>query len=100
MTSFGYTLSSEEHAAGELVANARRAEEHGFDFVSVSDHFHPWVSAQGHSPSVWPVLGAIAAATDRIDVGVGVCCPTVRVHPAVVAQLASTASLLLEGRFF
>jgi len=100
MTSFGYTLSSEEHGPGELVANARLAEENGFDFVSISDHFHPWVSAQGHSPSVWPVLGAVAASTDRIEVGVGVSCPTVRVHPAVVAQLSATASLLLDGRFF
>jgi len=100
MTSFGYTLSSEEHGPGQLVANARLAEEHGFDFVSVSDHFHPWVSAQGHSPAVWPVLGAIAAATDNIEVGVGVSCPTVRIHPAVVAQLSATASLLLEGRLF
>jgi G6PDH family F420-dependent oxidoreductase len=100
MTAFGYTLSSEEHGPRTLVANARLAEEHGFDFVSISDHFHPWVSAQGHSPAVWPVLGAIAGATERIQVGVGVSCPIVRVHPAVVAQLSATASLLLDGRFF
>src|SRR5919112_610556 len=76
MASFGYTLSSEEHPPGQLVQNARRAEEEGFDFVSISDHFHPWVSAQGHSPFVWSVLGAIAASTERIGVGVGVTCPT------------------------
>ncbi len=72
MVSFGYTLSSEERGPAELVAGAREAEERGFDFVSISDHFHPWISAQGHSPFVWSVVGAIAASTDRIEVGTGV----------------------------
>jgi len=70
MVAFGVTLSSEEHPPLELVANARKAEEAGFDFVSISDHFHPWVTAQGHSPFVWGVLGAIATATERIEVAV------------------------------
>jgi coenzyme F420-dependent glucose-6-phosphate dehydrogenase len=100
VTSFGYTLSSEEHPPRVLVDNARRAEEVGFDFVSISDHFHPWVSAQGHSPFVWSVLGGIAAVTDRIEVGVGVTCPTTRIHPAIVAHAAATTSLMFEGRFF
>src|SRR4051794_11144555 len=100
MTAFGYSLSSEEHAPGELVENARRAEAVGFDFVSISDHFHPWVSAQGHSPFVWSVLGAIAASTNRVDVGIGVSCPTTRIHPAIIAQAAATTSLLMPGRFF
>ena len=100
MTSFGYTLSSEEHAPADLVANARRAEEMGFDFLSISDHFHPWVGAQGHSPFVWSVLGAIARVTEQVQVGVGVSCPIMRVHPAVVAQAAATTSLLFSGRFF
>jgi G6PDH family F420-dependent oxidoreductase len=100
MTSFGYTLSSEEHGPRDLVRNARRAEEVGFDFVSISDHYHPWVTAQGHSPFVWSVLGGIAEATERIEVGVGVTCPTIRIHPAVLAQATATTALLLEGRFF
>ena len=100
MTTFGYTLSSEEHAPRDLVENARRAEAVGFDFVSISDHFHPWVTAQGHSPFVWSVLGAIAASTERIGVGVGVTCPTTRIHPAIIAQAAATTSLLLPDRFF
>jgi G6PDH family F420-dependent oxidoreductase len=100
MTEFGYTLSSEEHAPAELVRNARRAEAAGFEFASISDHYHPWVSAQGHSPFVWSVLGAIASGTERIRVGVGVTCPIMRVHPAIVAQAAATTSLLFEGRFF
>lgn len=100
MVSFGYTLSSEEHDPSTLVANARRAEEHGFDFVSISDHFHPWVTAQGHSPFVWSVLGAIASATKDIKVGTGVTCPTTRIHPAIIAQAAATTSLLMPGRFF
>jgi G6PDH family F420-dependent oxidoreductase len=100
VTTFGYTLSSEEHAPNQLVANAQRAEEVGFKFLSISDHYHPWVSAQGHSPFVWSVLGAISRTTDEVAVGVGVTCPLVRVHPAVVAQAAATTSLLFDDRFF
>src|SRR5215213_6329452 len=99
MTDFGYTLSSEEHPPATLVRNARRAEELGFDFVSISDHIHPWVSAQGHSPFAWSVLGAVGASTERIEVAVGVTCPILRVHPLIVAHAAATTSLLLHGRF-
>lgn len=95
----GLTLSGEEHPPRRLVELARRAEEAGFDFVSLSDHYHPWLPSQGHSPFVWGVLGAVAEATSTIDVAVGVTCPTVRIHPAVLAQATATASLLLEGRF-
>ena len=84
MTAFGYALSSEEHRPTDLVRNAVTAEELGFDFCSISDHFHPWVEAQGHSPFVWGVLGAVAAATSEVDLAVGVTCPTVRIHPAVI----------------
>jgi coenzyme F420-dependent glucose-6-phosphate dehydrogenase len=100
MTQFGFTLSSEEHSPAELVATAVRAEELGFDFCSISDHFHPWVEAQGHSPFVWTVLGAVAASTSDIGVAVGVSCPLVRLHPAVVAHAAATTSLLLRDRFW
>jgi G6PDH family F420-dependent oxidoreductase len=97
---YGYTLSSEEHGPRDLVAAASRAEDVGFDFASVSDHFHPWTRSQGHSPFVWTVLGAIAQSTDHIRVGVGVTCPIIRIHPAVLAQATATTSLLFEGRFF
>lgn len=96
---FGYTLSSEEHAPRVLIDNARAAESAGFDFVSISDHYHPWIDRQGHSPFVWSVIGGIAATTERITVGTGVTCPTVRIHPAVLAQAAATAGCLLPGRF-
>jgi coenzyme F420-dependent glucose-6-phosphate dehydrogenase len=96
---FGLALSSEEHGPGRLVEMAERAEEAGLDFVSVSDHYHPWLDVQGHSPFVWSVLGAIARATRTIHVGVGVTCPTVRIHPAVLAQAAATTGALLPGRF-
>jgi G6PDH family F420-dependent oxidoreductase len=98
-TRFGLTLSSEEHDPRALVRHARLAESAGFDFVSISDHFHPWVTEQGHSPFVWSVLGAIAEATDFIDVAVGVTCPTVRLHPVIVAHAAATTSQLLGSRF-
>lgn len=97
---FGFTLSSEEFPPRALVDQAVRAEDLGFDFVSISDHFHPWVGEQGHSPFVWSVLGAIASSTRTIGVGTGVTCPTVRIHPAVVAHAVATTTLLLEDRFF
>jgi G6PDH family F420-dependent oxidoreductase len=99
MTSFGLTLSSEEHPPRRLVELGALAEEHGFDFVSISDHFHPWVDAQGHSPFVWSVLGALAERTSAIDVAIGVTCPIMRIHPAVLAQAAATTGQLLDGRF-
>jgi coenzyme F420-dependent glucose-6-phosphate dehydrogenase len=100
MASFGYTLSSEEHPPSDLVNAAERAEEAGFDFLSISDHYHPWTTAQGHSPFVWSVLGAVARVTEQVEVGVGVSCPIMRVHPAILAQATATTSLLFDGRFF
>jgi len=99
MTAFGFTLSSEEHSPSDLVRWAERAEAVGFEFVSMSDHFHPWTSAQGHSPFVWSVLGAVSRATEQIEVGIGVTCPIMRIHPAVLAHATATLSLLLDGRF-
>jgi coenzyme F420-dependent glucose-6-phosphate dehydrogenase len=95
----GYTLVCEEHGPRELVAFARRAEEVGFPFAMISDHFHPWTDRQGHSPHVWSVIGGIAEATERLRLGTGVTCPTVRQHPAIVAQAAATCQTMLEGRF-
>jgi coenzyme F420-dependent glucose-6-phosphate dehydrogenase len=100
MLQLGYKLSSEEFGPRPLVENARLAEDAGFSFALISDHFHPWVDAQGQSPFVWGVLGAIAEATDELRVGTGVTCPTVRTHPAIIAQAAATAALLFEDRFF
>ncbi|UDY35179.1 TIGR03557 family F420-dependent LLM class oxidoreductase [Dermatobacter hominis] len=100
MTRFGFTLSSEEHDPATLVEQARMAEDHGFDFVSISDHYHPWVTEQGHSGFVWSVLGALSVATSSLEVGVGVTCPLVRIHPAVMAQATATTSLMLGDRFY
>jgi G6PDH family F420-dependent oxidoreductase len=97
--SLGLTISSEEFAPSRLVEVALLAEQAGFDFVSISDHYHPWVSEQGHSPFVWSVLGAISQATEEIEVAVGVTCPTIRIHPAILAQSVATTGVLLEGRF-
>lgn len=95
----GWTLACEEHGPRELVAYARSAEEAGFPFAMVSDHYHPWTDRQGNSPHVWSVLGGIALATEQIRIGTGVTCPTVRQHPAVVAQATATCAAMLEGRF-
>src|SRR5436190_22141511 len=95
----GYKLMSEEHGPEALVENALAAEAAGFDFVSISDHFHPWLEAQGHAPFAWSVLGAIAHATSRIGLATGLTCPILHYHPAIVAQAAATIAVMSEGRF-
>jgi coenzyme F420-dependent glucose-6-phosphate dehydrogenase len=96
----GYALSSEEHEPRALVDNAVRAEAAGMSFASISDHFHPWIDAQGHAPFVWGVIGAIAARTEKLRLGTGVTCPLIRTHPAVIAHAAATSATLMPGRFF
>jgi G6PDH family F420-dependent oxidoreductase len=95
----GFAFSSEEHSPQDLVAQAVAAEEAGFRFGFISDHYHPWVDAQGHSPFVWSVIGAVANATEEFTIGTGVTCPTIRIHPAIVAQAAATCACLMPGRF-
>jgi G6PDH family F420-dependent oxidoreductase len=99
MTSFGYTLMTEQSGPKELVRHARQAEDVGFDFEVSSDHYSPWLTTQGHAPYAWSVLGAVAAVTERVELMTYVTCPTVRYHPAVVAQKAATLQVLSDGRF-
>ena len=100
MAELGYALSCEEHLPNDLVRNARAAEEAGFTFALISDHFHPWIDQQGQSPFVWSVIGGIAQATERLRLGTGVTCPTIRIHPAIIAQAAATSAAMMPGRFF
>jgi G6PDH family F420-dependent oxidoreductase len=95
----GYFLSSEEWGPQDLVGLAVKAQAAGFDRLWISDHFHPWNEQQRHSPFVWSAIGAIAQATDGMTVTTAVTCPTIRIHPAIVAQAAATSALLLGGRF-
>jgi G6PDH family F420-dependent oxidoreductase len=96
----GYHLSSEEHPPERMIPWAQRAERTGFEFLTVSDHYHPWTHAQGESPFVWSVLGALAQVTEQVEIGTAVTCPTVRIHPAVIAQAAATTAAMMPGRFF
>jgi G6PDH family F420-dependent oxidoreductase len=99
MTQFGYTLMTEQSGPKELVRYAVSAEDVGFDFEVASDHYFPWLSSQGHAPYVWTVLGAVAQATERAELFTYVTCPTMRYHPAVVAQKAATLQILADNRF-
>ena len=100
MVSFGYTLLCEQRGPRELVADAVAAEDAGFDFEVISDHYFPWLDEQGHAPNAWPVLGAVASATERVSLMTYVTCPIMRYHPTVVAQNAATVALLAgDGRF-
>src|SRR4051812_20441494 len=95
----GYTLMTEQAGPRQLVGDAPRAEEAGFDLLVTSDHLFPWLDSQGHSPYAWSVLGAVAQATERVELMTYVTCPLFRYHPVVVAQKAATMQLLSDGRF-
>jgi G6PDH family F420-dependent oxidoreductase len=99
MTQFGYTLMCEQSGPKELVGDIVAAERAGFDFSLISDHYQPWLESQGHAPYAWTVLGAAAQATEQIGLMTYVTCPTVRYHPAIVAQKAATTQILSDGRF-
>jgi G6PDH family F420-dependent oxidoreductase len=94
----GYFLSCEEYGPEELVAQAAAADKAGFEGLWISDHFHPWNDQQGQSPFVWSVIGAISQVCD-LPVTTAVTCPTVRTHPAIIAQAAATSARMLDGRF-
>jgi len=99
MTSFGYTMMCEQSRPDQLVRDLQVAEDAGFDFSVISDHYNPWLEEQGHAGYAWSILGAAAQATSRIPLMTYVTCPTLRYHPAVVAQKASTVQILSDGRF-
>lgn len=99
MVEIGYKLAGEEHGAPDLVCNARQAEDAGFAFAMISDHYHPWTTRQGESPFVWSVIGGIAQVTVDLRLLTGVTCPTIRIHPAIIAQAAATAATMMPGRF-
>lgn len=98
MTRIGYFLSSEEFAPGDLLRQAQLAEQAGFEALWISDHYHPWLEEQGNSPFVWSVIGALSQVCS-LPVTTAVTCPTLRIHPAVIAQAAATCAVLHEGRF-
>ncbi len=94
----GYFLSSEEYTPAELIEQAKGAERAGFSALWISDHYHPWVDAQGQSPFVWSTIGALSQVCS-LPITTAVTCPTVRIHPAVIAQAAATSAVLTNGRF-
>jgi G6PDH family F420-dependent oxidoreductase len=99
MTSFGYTMMTEQSRPDQLVADLVEAEAAGFDFSVCSDHYQPWLDEQGHAGYAWAILGAAAQATERIGLMTYVTCPTIRYHPAIVAQKAATLGILSGDRF-
>src|SRR3954451_19644672 len=99
MVQLGYTLMTEQSDPRSLVRWAVAAEQAGWDFQVSSDHYFPWLDSMGHAPNAWVTLGAVAQATERVELMTYVTCPTMRYHPAVVAQQAATLDLLSDGRF-
>lgn len=100
MVEIGYHLSSEEHGPKDLIRYAQLAEQAGFRFATISDHYLPWLERQGNSPYAWAVLGAVAHATDQLRLGTAVTAPLIRYHPAILAQAAATLATMIPGRFF
>jgi G6PDH family F420-dependent oxidoreductase len=99
MTTFGYTMMTEQSRPDQLVRDLVGAEQAGFGFSVCSDHYQPWLEEQGHAGYAWSILGAAAQATERIGLMTYVTCPTIRYHPAVVAQKAATLGILSDNRF-
>lgn len=99
MLKLGWKAGTEQYPPRDLLDYALAAEQAGFDSIDASDHFHPW-SEDGQASFVWTWLGAAAARTNRIALGTGVTCPTLRYHPAIVAQAAATMAVLAPGRFY
>jgi len=99
MTRYGYTLMTEQSGPREIVRYAAAAEQAGFDFEVMSDHYSPWLAEQGHAAYAWSMLGAVTQVTDRVELMTYVTSPIMRYHPAVVAQKAATVALLSDGRF-
>src|SRR5947208_12919552 len=95
MVKIGYALSSEELSPSDLIKNAKLAEDAGFEFALISDHFHPWTNDQPHSPFVWSVIGAISQTAPRLHLGTGVTCPLIRIHPSIVAQASATLATMM-----
>ena len=100
MAQIGFTLSSEEHPPPVLLRQAGAAERSGFDFLTISDHYHPWIDRQGNAPFVWAVIGGISQVTERIELITAVTCPSQRIHPAIIAQAAATAASMLPESAF
>jgi G6PDH family F420-dependent oxidoreductase len=100
MVEIGYHLSSEEHGPKDLIRYAQQAEQAGFRFATISDHYLPWLERQGNSPYAWTVLGAVAQATSRLRLGTAATAPLIRYHPAILAQAAATVATMIPGRFF
>ena len=97
MVEIGYVLCSEEHGPKDLIRNAQLAEQAGFRFASIADHYLPWLEQQGNSPFAWSVLRAIAQATTGLRLGTEATCPLIRYHPAIIAQAAATVGMLAPG---
>ena len=99
MTTFGYTLFCEGYSPSDLIKQAIKAEEAGFDFLVISDHYHPWLTNHEHSAFAWSVLGALTQVTQKIELATMVTCPIMRYHPAIIAQMAATIGVMSGGRF-
>jgi coenzyme F420-dependent glucose-6-phosphate dehydrogenase len=95
--SIGYAAMLEQFHPTEAIELAVHAESRGFSGVMATDHFQPWVPAQGQSAFVWNVLAALGERT-RGDIGPGVTAPTFRWHPAMVAQASATLAAMYPGR--
>lgn len=97
---FGYRAVAEQYTPTQLMEFAVDAENQGFEFISISDHFHPWFHQGGHAAFAWAWIAAAAERTKRVSIGTGVTTPINRYHPAIVAQCFATLGAMYPGRVF
>jgi coenzyme F420-dependent glucose-6-phosphate dehydrogenase len=98
MIKLGYKASAEQFGPRDLLEFSQLAEQVGLDSVAVSDHFQPWRHKTGHAPNSLVWLGALAEATERVEMLTSVLTPTMRYHPSIVAQSFGTLGCLAPGR--
>jgi coenzyme F420-dependent glucose-6-phosphate dehydrogenase len=97
---YGYKASAEQFGPRELLDYSILAEKLGLETIAISDHFQPWRHKGGHTPAVFPWLGAIGEGTGKALLGTSVLTPTMRYHPSIVAQNFATLGCLNPGRVF
>src|SRR5579871_6016261 len=96
----GYMLAHEQFPVPQLAEMGRHAANVGFDLLATSDHFQPWQANEGHSGLAWVTMGALGERAGSAWIGTTVTCPTLRYHPAIVAEAFASLSLLYPGRVF
>lgn len=97
---FGYRAEEEGHQPSRLLELAALARKAGFQFMPISDHFHPWFHTGAAGGFAWSWMSAAAALIPDLKFGAMVAAPIGRYHPAIIAQAFATMDEMFPDRFF